>query len=132
MQISRLSSGKSFIGKRKKFIFNAISSTRVYLYTVALCGGVLMQYCAIPLSPVVWSVFARRRGSLNAASSSALPEEQQLFMWEPQKVGQYQIILRPYTLNPGSYRFEAKVNVTVVCWYMYFSVFLTVLYRILW
>ena len=63
-----------------------------------------MQYCAIPLSPVIWSVFHRH------ASNSALPEEQRLFLWVPEKVGKYQIVVGPSTLMPGDYRFEAKVE----------------------
>ena len=69
-------------------------------------GTVLMQPCTIPFSPVVWSVFIRRPST----SNSVLPEEQRLYRWVPEKVGDYQIIVRPLTLKPGDYRFEAKVR----------------------
>jgi len=68
-----------------------------------------MQYCAIPLSPIIWSVFERRPNT-SRSSNSTLPVEQRLFLWVPEKVGKYQIIVRPFTLNPGDYRFEAKVR----------------------
>ena len=67
----------------------------------------LMQYCTIPLSSVVWSVFKRHP----TTSNSELPEEQQLFVPVLDKIGKYQIVVRPWTLEPGDYRFEAKVRI---------------------
>jgi len=39
-----------------------------------------------------------------------LPDEQRLFLWKPEKVGKYLIIVRPFKLKLGAYRFEAKVS----------------------
>jgi len=70
--------------------------------------AVLAQYCQIPFSSVAWSVFVRRP-QVSDSSNAALPEEQRLFLWQPKKMGKYQIVVKPFTLKPGNYRFEAKV-----------------------
>jgi len=70
----------------------------------------ILQYCAISLSPVYWAVFVRHPNSSNSSNSS-LPEEQRLYLWQPQKIGKHQIVVRPFSLNPGDYRFEAKVRI---------------------
>jgi len=70
-------------------------------------GTVLVQYCAIPYSPVSWSVFALHPSSSNKTA----PDEQRLYDWKPAEVGDYYVVVGPYTLNPGEYRFEAQVGI---------------------
>jgi len=34
-----------------------------------------------------------------------------VYLWQPQKVGRYMVVVRQFTLRPGDYRFEAKVRI---------------------
>jgi len=62
-------------------------------------------------SPVSWSVFMLGANSSSNTLNSGIPDEQRLSLWQPEKIGKYQIVVRPFTLYPGHYRFEATVRI---------------------